>query len=154
MVKTSDELVLVSFKLGNELFGIDIHQAREVIHLCEIINVPHSPSLVEGIISLRGSVVCVLDLGRRLEKTHRNIKPSSRIIIVDIGARSLGLIVDEVREVVRLQPEQLEPIPPEMDTIDTRFLRAVGKVNGQFMLILDVDKMLSPEELLRIDSAT
>lgn len=145
------EITLVTFNLGKELFGIQLHQLREIIRLPEIIHIPNAPSFIEGIINLRGSVVCVMDLHKRLNIEKVAEKKSKRIIIVDIVNRTVGLIVDKVNEVVYLQSSKVEPIPPEMSTLDTRFLKGVGKFQDQFILVVDIDKMLSTDELLKLD---
>lgn len=150
MVLQPTEQSLVTFRIGKELFGMDIHQIKEIIRIPEIIHVPNAPSFIEGIINLRGAVVCLLDLHRRFNIPAEETGKRGRIIIADIGERVVGLMVDAVDQVVYLAPSAIEPIPPEMSTIDTRFLKGVGKIQNHFILLINVEKMFSTEELLKL----
>lgn len=150
MVLQPTELSLVTFKIGNELFGMQLHQIKEIIRIPEIIHVPNAPSFIEGIINLRGSVVCILDLHKRFDIKKEGSVKQGRVIVVDIKDRIIGLIVDRVVEVVYLNPSLIEPIPKEVSTIDTRFLNGVGKYQDKFILLINVEKMFSTEELLKL----
>jgi purine-binding chemotaxis protein CheW len=146
------ELTLVTFALGKEMFGVPIQQIKEIIRVCEIIHVPNTPPFMEGIINLRGSVVCVMDLRKRFHVSNPELSHFNRILIIEMKERILGLIVDKTSEVVRLSESSLDPIPPEMKSMDTRFLKAVGKNADRFILIIDVEKMFSTEELLKMEA--
>ncbi len=145
------EVTLVTFRLDKEIFGVPILQVREVIPLCDIIFVPNAPAFIEGIINLRGNAVCVMDLRKRF---HMNPIPpdnAKRIMIMDVHGRTMGLIVDQVLEVLRLSDSLIDPIPSEMNTPRNRFLKGIGKSGNPFTLILDLEKMFSTEELLKLD---
>ncbi|MBN2143800.1 MAG: purine-binding chemotaxis protein CheW [Candidatus Aureabacteria bacterium] len=151
MTASEKEISLVTFMLGKETFGVPIHQIKEIIRVREIIRVPNTPPFMEGIINLRGLVVCVMDLRKRFHIEQPEVSRFNRILIVEIKDRTVGMMVDKASEVVHLQETSIEPLPPEMKSMDTRFMKGVGKTSERFILILDVEKMFSTEELLKLE---
>ncbi len=143
-----EEIQLVTFNLGKEEYGIDINKVREIIRLVEITHVPKAPSFVEGIINLRGVVVPIIDLRKRFDIKAQSDDKQARIMVIDVNNKTLGVIVDSVAEVLRLQGENIEPAPATISSsVDTRFLKGVGKIGDNLMLLLDMDMILSKKEL-------
>lgn len=143
-----EEVQLVTFTLGKEEYGVDINKVREIIRLVGITHVPKAPSFVEGLINLRGMVVPIVDLRKRFDIEADGDRKDIRIMVVDVNGKTLGVIVDSVSEVLRLQGENIEPAPATVSSgVDTRFLKGVGKIGDHLMLLLDLDKILSLEEL-------
>jgi purine-binding chemotaxis protein CheW len=142
-----DEEQVVSFRLDNEEFGVDIHQVQEIIWLPEITKVPRAPHFVEGIVNLRGSVLPVIDMRKRFGLAPTPTTDSTSIVVVDIEGRKTGVIVDSVSEVIRVSRSAIEPPPPVVAGVDAGFVRGVGKLqNGQRMLIvLDLARVLAVE---------
>lgn len=142
--KENQELLqLVSFKIGNEEFGIDILKVQEIIRLMAITKVPNSPNFVEGVINLRGRVIPVVDLRIKLglDRIQHNI--STRIIVVEINNLTVGFIVDGVSEVLRI-PKSITETPPSLVAgIDSDYITAVGKLEDRLLILLDLEKILS-----------
>lgn len=141
----------LSFKLDEEEFALDIAKVREVLDITRITRVPQTPDYMKGVINLRGSVVPVVDLNRkfRIKDTERTV--NTRIIIGEVdlegGRAVLGVLADAVHEVMELDPEQIEPAPRIGTGLNTEFLKGMGRRNDDFIMILDIDRVFSAEEL-------
>ncbi|MGA3037673.1 MAG: chemotaxis protein CheW [Vulcanimicrobiaceae bacterium] len=145
MTTTADMLQVVVFALQDNEFGIDIAQVREIDRLVPITRVPRVPAHVEGIINLRGQLVPVVDLRTRLGMPHSVPTKLARIIVADIDTRSIGMIVDEVREVVRIPVEQISKSEGVLEGLANEFIGALGRVDERLIILLDVEKLLGPE---------
>ncbi|MBN1916574.1 MAG: chemotaxis protein CheW [Verrucomicrobia bacterium] len=142
------ESQLVTFTLGSEEYGVDINKVREINRLTEITHVPKAPPFVEGLINLRGTVVPIIDLRKRFDIEPAGDEKQQRIIVVDIGGRTIGVIVDSVSEVLNLSAEAIDEVPATISSgVNQRFLTGVGKIGERLMLLLDLDSILSAEEL-------
>ncbi|MBA2450026.1 MAG: chemotaxis protein CheW [Chloroflexi bacterium] len=144
-----DEEQFVSFRVEHEEFGINIQQVQEIIWLTEITRVPRTSAFVEGIINLRGSILPVIDLRKRFGIVAAEPTDSTSIVVVDVGGRKTGIVVDAVSEVLRLNRDAIEPPPPVVAGLDVSFVEGVGKLpNGRGMLIiLNLIEVLSLVEL-------
>ena len=136
-------LQLVTFKLGSEEFALDILLVQEINRRVEITKVPKTPEFVEGVINLRGKIVPVLDLRKRFGLVGREFTAQSRIIVVNIDKRVLGLMVDSVSEVLRIPEHTVEPPPPLVAGIDATYIKGIGKFQGRLLILLDLGKVLS-----------
>ena len=146
------ESQLVTFTLGQEEYGVDINKVREINRLVEITHVPRAPEFVEGLINLRGTVVPIIDLRQRFDIERSGDEKQQRIIVVDVHGRTIGVIVDSVSEVLNLSSENIEEVPATISSgVNTQFLKGVGKVGDRLMLLLDLDSILSAEELGKLD---
>ncbi|MFP4672107.1 MAG: chemotaxis protein CheW [Desulfohalobiaceae bacterium] len=141
-----DMLQLVSFKLKDEEFGVDILQVQEIIRMQEITHVPNAPDFVEGVINLRGRVIPIVDLRKRFGLESQEHGSATRIIVVMIGQVTVGLIVDEVSEVLRIPENTVEPPPPIVAGIESDYIKGVGKLEDRLLILLDLNKILSREE--------
>ena len=139
-------LQLVSFKLKQEEFGVNILQVQEIIRMQEITNVPNAPEFVEGVINLRGRVIPIVDLRKRFGLESKEHSSATRIIVVMIGDVQVGLIVDEVSEVLRISEDTVEPPPPIVAGIESDYIKGVGKLEDRLLILLDLNKILSMEE--------
>lgn len=146
--KTREEIKqLVIFKLGDEEFGVDILQANEIEKLDQgITRVPKAPSFVEGVINLRGVIVPIVDLRKRFGLTVREIGTDSRVIIVEANNNKVGMIVDAVVEVARVNTSDIEPAPAVTKGIDAYFISGIAKHNNRLIVLLNLERSLSPEE--------
>ncbi|MEW6535927.1 MAG: chemotaxis protein CheW [Candidatus Auribacterota bacterium] len=151
--KVDQELQLVTFKMGKEEYGVSIEQVREINRVIEIVRVPKAPHFVEGIINLRGSVTAIIDLRKRFDITPSGEKEDERIIVVEIQGRTLGVIVDSVLEVVRLSGNSIDDVPPSIAGLDSKFLSGVGKIGERLIILLDLNTILSINELKQIDKS-
>ncbi|MFO0752223.1 MAG: chemotaxis protein CheW [Thermodesulfovibrionales bacterium] len=141
----------LTFKLEEEVFALDIAQVREVLDFSTITKVPRTPDFMRGVINLRGSVVPVVDMRLKFGMTKTEKTVNTCIIIVEIALDGdttvLGALADSVQEVIELEPGQIEP-PPRIGTrLKTEFIRGMGKRDDTFIIILDIDKVFSADEL-------
>lgn len=135
-------LQLVTFKLGDEEYGIDILKVQEINRMTDITSMPKAPFSVEGVINLRGKVIPVVNLRKRFGLDLKEIDSQSRIIVVDIGS-TVGLIVDSVSEVLRISSDTIEPPPPITGGIGSEYIMGIGKLEDRLIILLDIDKLLS-----------
>lgn len=144
----------LSFKLDGEEFALEIYKVREVLDFTKITKVPQMPEFMKGVINLRGAVVPVMDLNRKfsIRDTERTVH--TRIIIGEVcieGEQTvLGVLADTVNEVMDLEPGNIEPVPRIGIRMNTEFIRGMGKRDEDFVMILDIDKVFSAEELSMI----
>lgn len=143
-IGTEEQLVV--FQLGDETYGVDISTVREIIRMQSITQVPRTPEFVEGVINLRGRVIPVIDLHKRFGLPPVKETAQSRIIVVEVGGVTVGMIVDSVSEVLRLPTASIDPPPPDVSGVDTAYLRGVGKLEDQLIILLDLDKVLHEKE--------
>ena len=146
-VQSNDELLqLVSFKIGTEEFGINILLVQEIIRMLPITKLPNAPSFVDGIINLRGRVIPVVDLRSRLNLERKTHDKNTRIIVIEISANTVGFVVDEVNEVLRIPRSITEPPPSMVAGIDSDFITAIGKLEDRNLILLDLEKVFSLSE--------
>lgn len=141
----------LTFKLDEELYALDIAQVREVLDFTRVTKVPRTPDFMRGVINLRGNVVPVVDLRLKfgMSKVEQTVDTCIIIveIIVDDEPTVLGALADSVEEVLELEPRQIEPAPKIGTRLNTDFIKGMGKKEEQFIIILDIDKVFSAEEL-------
>lgn len=142
----------LTFVLDDEIFALDISKVREVLDYTKITNVPRTPDFMRGVINLRGSVVPVVDMRLKLGMSITEHSVDTCIIIVEINLDNevtvLGALVDSVQEVFDLEPDQIEPAPKIGARLRTEFINGMGKRDGGFIIILDIDKVFSYDELV------
>ena len=143
---------LVTFTLGGEEYGVDIMKVQEIIRLQNITRVPQMPGFIEGVLNLRGNVIPVIDLRKRFNLALTEQTAHTRIVVINVSGRTLGVIVDAVSEVMRLSDDQIEPPPQVISGIGHEYLEGVGKVQGRLIILLDLDKILSTHEKLQLTS--
>ncbi len=149
----------LTFTLGNEVFAIGILAIKEIIEYSSLTTVPMMPPYVRGVINLRGAVVPVLDLSVRFGKSPTPVSKKTCIVIIEIATagerQDVGVVVDAVDSVLDIPPDQIEPPPSFGARIGTQFIEGMGKVNGRFVILLDVNSVLAPEEaaLLRTEES-
>ena len=144
--QSEDLLQLVSFNLGKEEFAVDILKIQEINRMVEITKVPKSPDFVEGVINLRGKVIPIIDLRKRFNLPASESTRQTRIVVVDIDNKVVGLVVDAVSEVLRLPANTVEPPPPIVAGIDSEYISGVGKLEDRLLILLELDKVLSKDE--------
>ena len=147
-MKKKDQVV--SFKIGKEYFGVHIHMVQEIVRVPEITVVPEMPSFVEGVINLRGKIVSIVDLSKRLKIDGAKRAKSSRILIVEVETRVVGLLVDAVNAILRIPPESIEPAPDIVTSVGTEYILGVGKLSDKLIILLDLKNVLRPEEIKRL----
>ncbi|RJP63667.1 MAG: purine-binding chemotaxis protein CheW, partial [Ignavibacteriales bacterium] len=134
--KENLELIqLVSFKVGKEEFGVDILKVQEINRMLKITKVPNSPDFVEGVVNLRGRIIPVIDLRKRLSIENKIHDAKTRIVVVDIAGNIVGFIVDEVNEVLRISKDILENPPELVAQVDSDFITSVAKLEDRIIIL-------------------
>jgi len=149
-MKKKDQVV--SFRIGKEHFGVPIQAVQEIVRVPEITAVPEMPSFVEGVINLRGRILSIVDLSKRLKIKGAAREKSSRILIVEIDQRVVGLLVDAVSAILRIPPEAIEPAPDIVTSVGAEYIRGVGKLPDKLIILLDLKNILKPEEIRTLAS--
>ena len=135
-------LQLVSFRIGDEEFGVDILKVQEINRMNQITRVPNAPEYVSGVMNLRGKVIPVIDLRQRFHLGKKEADKETRIIVVELKSRVIGFVVDAVSEVLRIPKNVTEPPPPMVAGIGSEYITAVGKLEDRLLILIDLDKVL------------
>lgn len=145
--KGAEEIQLVVFSLGREEFAVEVTQVREIMRMEEITRMPKSPHFVEGIINLRGQIIAVVELAKRLNLEAGERGGDTRIIVVEAEDIKVGMIVDSVSEVLRIGADTVEPSPTLAADVSAAYLRGVVKLDNRLIILLDLTKVLSLQEI-------
>lgn len=139
----------LTFSLGSEFYGLEICYVTEIIGLQPITEVPDLPDYVKGIINLRGKIIPVIDVRLRFKKSFREYTDRTCVIIVDVDETAVGLIVDAVSEVLTISDDNIVP-PPEIKSVQNRYIKGIGKVGGEIKLLLNCRQLLNEQELTEL----
>jgi len=151
--EAAELLQLVSFFIGNEEFGVDILYVQEINRMSQVTKVPNSPDFVDGVINLRGRVIPVIDLRLRLGMPKKEPDKNTRIIVMEVTGKTVGFIVDSVNEVLRI-PKNVTEAPPDLAVgVNSEFIKSVGKLEDRLLILIDLEKILSKEENLELQTA-
>lgn len=146
-----DQQQYLTFMLGGETFAIGILRIKEIIEYGQLTEVPRMPGFIRGVINLRGAVVPVIDLGARFGKPQASVSRRTCIVIIEVEHEGeqqvVGVMVDAVNEVLDIPPDQIEPAPSFGAQIRADFIQGMGKVEGRFVIILNVNHVLSMNEM-------
>ncbi len=152
--QTTETRQYLTFKLGNEVFATDVAKVREVLDFTTITEIPRTPDVMSGVINLRGSVVPVVDLRLCLEMSKTEKTRNTCIVVVEVlldnESTVIGALADSVEEVIDLEPEQIQPAPRIGTHIRTDFIKGMGTRDAQFVMILDIDRVFSAEDLTAV----
>ncbi len=149
----ADEILqLVSFKIGEEEFGVDILKVQEINRMDQITRVPNAPDYVSGVMNLRGKVIPIIDLRKRFRLAKKERDKDTRIIVVELKSRVVGFLVDAVNEVLRIPKSVTEPPPPMVAGIGSEYITAVGKLEDRLLILIDLEKILVPVEQAVVDT--
>lgn len=142
----------LTFLLDNEEYGLEILKVREIINIMDITGVPQTSDFLEGVINLRGKVIPVVDLRSKFGLPRTEHNELTCIIVVEVGTM-MGIIVDTVQEVHDISSSDIEPPPQLGGTVDTSFILGMGKVKEDVKILLDIDKVLTSDELVQLQQA-
>lgn len=143
----------LTFSLGKESFGIEIKYVTEIIGIQEITEVPELPDYIKGIINLRGKIIPVMDVRLRFKKKPKEYSDRTCVIVIDVRDVAVGLIVDTVSEVLAI-PEENIAQPPQMKNIfNNRYIKQIGKVGEETLLLLDCERLLTQGEFEELSEA-
>jgi purine-binding chemotaxis protein CheW len=153
-VVMSDQNQLVTFQLGEELYGINIMDVKEIVRVQEIRSIPNAPVYVEGIFNLRSEIIPIINLHKRfhLKKILNSEEDEllSGFIIIDIDGMKLGVIIDRVSRVVTVEKEEIQPPPQMLSGIGAEYIQGVVRQKQGYLIILDIRDLFNPKELQKI----
>ena len=141
----------LTFVLGSEVYGIEILKVREIIKLMDITTVPQTPDYMKGVINLRGKVIPIVDLRSKFSMQEVEHTQETCVIVVEVNQTSIGIIVDSVSEVSNIKSEEIEEAPHLGQDIDTNFILGLGKTKERIVILLDIELVLSSEELEMVE---
>ena len=146
----------VTFKSGNEYFGLKIQNVNEIIGFQEITAVPESEEYIKGLINLRGKIIPVIDVRLRFKQEPFEYTDRTCIIVINVNQLVVGLIVEKIAEVVEIQEENILPAPTigKADKSQNKYVYGIGKVGDQVKLLLDPDRLLNDEEKIALEQIT
>jgi purine-binding chemotaxis protein CheW len=145
-VENDEVLQWVTFKLENEVYGINVMQVQEVLRYSEIAPVPGAPLYVLGIINLRGNVVTVIDTRSRFGLESCDVTDNTRVVVIESEKQVIGILVDSVAEVVYLKASDIDVAPNVGNEESTQFIQGVSNRDGELLILVDLDKLLSDDE--------
>lgn len=149
--RSTEQQQYLTFMLGGETFALGILGIKEIIEFGQITTVPMMPEFIRGVINLRGSVVPVVDLSVRFGRKNTEVGRRTCIVILEVATehdhQDIGIMVDAVNEVLEIPPGNIEPPPTFGAKIRTDFIQGMGKVRGKFVIVLNVDQVLSLDDL-------
>lgn len=152
-VEVSNQLAgkYLTFKLADEEYGLEILKVQEIIQMQEVTKVPKTPDFVRGVINLRGKVIPVIELKKKFGMEASEDTDKTCIIVVQIGDHdntlTLGVIIDEVSEVLDIEAENIQETPSFGQNVNTEFILGMGKIGNNVKMLLDIDKVLTTEEV-------
>jgi purine-binding chemotaxis protein CheW len=149
-----DAAQYLTFKLGDEMFALDVVQVREILDITAITKVPRSPDFMRGVINVRGSVVPVVDMRMKFDMQATENTLNTRIVVMEIKMEDevtvLGAMVDSVHDVKEINPDDIEPAPKIGSKFRTEFIKGIGKQDELFVIILNIDHIFSSDELAMV----
>lgn len=145
------ELQVVGLRIGRETFGIPISLVREIVRVPEITAVPNAPNYVEGVINLRGKIISVIDLRKRFGDPNLELTKKTRVVVVELESRTIGLVVNSASEVLKISPSDIEPPGAVFPDGEMDYVTGVGKLKDRLIILLDLNKVLKGGELRNLD---
>ncbi len=147
---------LVNFRLREEEFGVDIGAVSEITKVADISHIPEAPSFIQGVTNLRGQVIAVVDLARQFGLSpQENLPESARIVVTEVNGQTVGMLVDEVPEILKIPEENIEPAPELIQTeVRNDYIKGVGKLDGRLIVLLDLEKVLAAHEVEELAKVT
>ena len=146
---TGEMIQVVNFRLRDEEFGVEIGSVREITKVADISHIPNAPSFIQGVTNLRGQVMAVIDLAKQFGLApQENLPESARIVVTAVNGQTVGMLVDEVPEVLKIPEENIEPTPELIQTeIRKDYIKGVGKLENRLIILLDLERVLAPHEV-------
>jgi purine-binding chemotaxis protein CheW len=137
----------LAFKLGAEEYGIDILRVQEIRSYEEPTRIANAPTFIKGVVNLRGVIVPIMDMRLKFDLEQVNYDSFTVVIVLNIGRRVVGMVVDGVSDVITLTPEQLRPVPEFNSAIQSNHLLAIGAIEDRMLILIDIEKLMSAAEM-------
>jgi purine-binding chemotaxis protein CheW len=147
-------LEVVTFTLGQEEYGIDIQRVQELRGYDAVTRIANAPDYIKGVVNLRGIIVPIIDMRIRFELGTPTYDQFTVVIVLNIGGRVMGMVVDSVSDVITLAPEQIRPAPAMGSVLDTDYLIGLGTLGDRMLILVDIDKLMSSEEMGLVEKLT
>ncbi|HLA83161.1 MAG TPA: chemotaxis protein CheW [Thermoguttaceae bacterium] len=149
---TAQSVQLVSFRLGQEEYGIEITKVQEIILLGDITRVPQTPDYIKGLINLRNMVIPIVDLRLRFGLSEATPTVDTRIMVINVQGKTIGIVVDAVSEVLRVPKDQIAPPPPTVAGLGREYLIGLVRLEHRLLILLDVNYLLTKEEAMSLEA--
>jgi len=146
----SGTMQLVSFQLAQEEYGIEITKVQEIILVGDITRMPQTPDYIKGLINLRSMVIPIVDLRSRFGMQPQEATDDTRIMVVNVAGKTIGIVVDAVSKVLRINDDQISPPPPTVAGLGQEYLTGLVKLDDRLLIMLDIDRILSDEEAAQL----
>ena len=147
--QTGDQPIrqFVGFRIGEEDYAIAITKIQEIILMKPITRLPQVPDSIEGLINLRGNVTPVVNLRKRFGLAARDFDDETRTVVVNTRDKTIGCVVDEVTQVMRVSADQIQPVPVSVSGLSRRFISGIARLEERLLIVLDIDRLFDPSEL-------
>lgn len=149
--QSTEEIKVIVFRLKSEEYGVEVNQVKSIERMEHITRVPNTPPFVKGVINLRGVVIPIIDLRNRFGIELEEYNDSTRIIIVNVEDMEVGLIVDAANDVIDIPVSSIEPPPKVVGGVESKYLRGVAKLEKRLLILLNLDKVLNPDEIKELE---
>jgi purine-binding chemotaxis protein CheW len=143
----------LTFTLGAEEYGMDILKVQEIRGYDAVTRIANTPAFIKGVINLRGIIVPIIDLRLKLNLEHAQYDQFTVVIILNVGTRTVGVVVDSVSDVIALTAGQIRPAPEFGAGIDTRYVTGLGAIDDRLLILLDVEKLISASDMVLLEQA-
>jgi purine-binding chemotaxis protein CheW len=144
-------LEFLAFTLGAEEYGIDIQKVQELRGYEAVTKIANAPDFIKGVVNLRGTIVPIIDLRLKFQLGTPSYDQFTVVIILNIGERVVGMVVDSVSDVITLAPEQIKPAPELGTAMDTDYLVGLGTLDARMLILVDIDRLMSSDEMGLVD---
>lgn len=134
---------VVSFRLANEEYGVEITKVQEIILIGDITRVPQTAPYIKGLINLRSTVIPIVDLRLRFGMSEQPATEETRIMVMNVGGKTIGIVVDAVSEVLRITKEQIAPPPATVAGLGREYITGLAKLDQRLLILLDIDRLLT-----------
>ena len=143
----------LTFTLGSEEYGVDILKVQEIRGYDQVTRLPDAPEFIKGVINLRGLIVPVVDMRLKFRLSEARYDDTTVMVVLGVAGRTIGVVVDGVSDVLRLQPSQVRPVPDLGSAIDRQFLTGLGMVDERMLILLDIERLMTSEEMGLVEQA-
>jgi len=151
--KADKPLEFLSFTLGDEEYGIDIQKVQELRGYDAVTRIANAPEFIKGVVNLRGIIVPIIDMRIRFGIGTPSYDQFTVVIVLNIGGRVVGMVVDSVSDVITLSQEQIKPAPEMGSALDTDYLIGLGTLEERMLILVDIDRLMSSEEMGLVEAA-
>ncbi len=141
----------LTFVLGSEEYGIEILKVQEIRGYDAVTQIANTPEFIKGVINLRGNIVPIVDLRIKFNLGNVEYNELTVVIVLNIGGRVVGIVVDGVSDVIALSATQVRPVPELVSTIDTKYLLGLGAVDGRMLILVDIERLMSSRDMALVD---